>query len=68
MPSEPKPPAVTELRPAFDYVVAYAALHETVRRFLGGEANAKYLRRRFGDIEDDLQRALKVGRGEGPTE
>lgn len=40
------------------YAVAYAALHEVVRRFLAGEANARYLRRQHAEVEDDLRRAL----------
>jgi len=60
---------VTEVRPESDYVVAYASLHETVRRFLAGESNVKYLRKRHGDIEEDLQRAVVAARvrGEGQT-
>lgn len=41
------------------YLVAYASLHETVRRFLEGEANRGYLAKRFRDIEEDLQQALR---------
>ena len=44
------------------HLVAYASLHETVRRFLAGEANAKYLRKRHADIEEDLQRAVVAAR------
>lgn len=39
------------------YLVAYASLYETVRRFLAGEANRSYLAKRHQDIEEDLQRA-----------
>jgi hypothetical protein len=44
------------------HLVAYASLHETVRRFLAGEANRSYLSKRFEDIEDDLQRAVVAER------
>lgn len=44
------------------HLVAYAALHETVRRFLAGEANRRYLTKRFIDIEEDLQRAVVARR------
>jgi hypothetical protein len=40
------------------HVVAYASLHEIVRRFLAGEANRRYLARRFEEIEEDLRRAV----------
>jgi hypothetical protein len=51
------------------HLVAYASLHETVRRFLAGEANRRYLTKRFEDIEEDLQRAVVAARsgGEGQT-
>jgi hypothetical protein len=44
------------------HLVAYASLHETVRRFLEGESNVKYLRKRHRDIEEDLQRAVVAAR------
>lgn len=44
------------------HLVAYASLHETVRRFLEGEANRGYLAKRHRDIEDDLQRAVVAKR------
>jgi len=43
------------------HLVAYASLHETVRRFLAGEANRGYLIKRHRDIEEELQHALKSG-------
>lgn len=46
------------------HLVAYASLHETVRRFLAGEANRSYLTKRFEDIEDDLQRAVVARRAD----
>lgn len=44
------------------HLVAYASLHETVRRFLEGEANRSYLAKRLRDIEEDLQRAVVARR------
>jgi hypothetical protein len=44
------------------HLVAYASLHETVRRFLAGEANRGYLAKRHRDIEEDLQRAVVAAR------
>ncbi len=52
---------MTELRHALHYVVAYAALYESVRRVLEGESNLKYLRKRHVDIEVELQAAVGVG-------
>lgn len=44
--------------PADRYLAAYAELHELVRRFLAGEANARTLRRRHAEVEADLRAAL----------
>lgn len=44
------------------HLVAYASLHEVVRRFLAGDANTKYLRKRHTDIEEDLQQAISAVR------
>lgn len=49
----------TVLRPAFDYVVAYAQLHEVVRAHLAGERNARYLRAKHAEIEADLRAAIE---------
>lgn len=44
------------------YLVAYASLHETVRRFVDGEASRGYLAKRHRDIEEDLQQAVAIAR------
>lgn len=44
------------------HLVAYASLHETVRRFLAGEASRGYLAKRHRDIEEDLQRTVVAAR------
>lgn len=65
-PPPPQPDAATARADAL--LVAYAELHELVRRFLAGEASARTLRRRHADVEDDLRRALPtLGAPDAPT-